>query len=213
MLKDDTVLVYIDITAITSQVFDIWICCCIQNVSQSITKNTTYLNKLRETLTDQKNWPNPKCNNTTFLKFIFALIFNHWWQIERVEEWLQHRSAHYAWWRKSDPDGTQFDRQCCPKDPVKDSNGIKTRPKQQRCVLWIEFAGRPVNRIGQSAISVAGRRKHSIRIDQQPLGGATAVVFAADLHVGGKLMSLWLCAILQWALGQLFFELNGNFYN
>ena len=32
----------------------------------------------------------------------------------------------------------------------------------------------------------ASERQHSIRIEQQPLGGAPALVFAADLKIGGN---------------------------
>lgn len=66
-----------------------------------------------------------------------------------------------------------------------DNVAVKGRPKRQRCVLWFEFSGRPLNGLTKSARSTTERRKHSVRIDQQPLGGATAIVFAADLHIGG----------------------------
>jgi len=108
-------------------------------------------------------------------------------QIDHVEEWLHHRSAHYAWWRKPVAEEPQFDRTCCPKETGKSGNvAVKDRPKRQRCILWFEFAGRPFNGLTKSATSATERRKHSIRIDQQPLGGATAIVFAADLHIGEK---------------------------
>jgi len=38
-------------------------------------------------------------------------------------------------------------------------------------------------------------RIHSIRIEQQPLGGANAIVFHSDLHIGG--IKLFLDAILK----------------
>jgi len=108
-----------------------------------------------------------------------------------VEEWLHHRSAHYAWWRKPVTQDAQFDRACCPKEIEKTNHlAVKDRPKRQRCILWFEFSGRPFNGLAKSSTPTAELRKHSIRIDQQPLGGATAIVFAADLHIGGKPVTL-----------------------
>jgi len=58
------------------------------------------------------------------------------------------------------------------------------RTKNQRCVLWFRFTGHPTTTTPASA-SVVGRR-HAIRVEQQPLGGTPALVFAADLHTGGE---------------------------
>lgn len=113
-----------------------------------------------------------------------------------MEEWLHQRSAHYAWWRKPSPQSgfntpaTAFNRQCC--DPAISKNIMvnHSQPhpvKAPRCILWFQFTGNPskrpgsnINKIPTSSVS----RTHSIRIEQQPLGGANALVFAADLHIG-----------------------------
>ena len=61
-------------------------------------------------------------------------------------------------------------------------NGITKNP---RCVLWFVFTGNPSKRPSSSRTPHTTCRHHSIRIEQQPLGGATAVVLNADLHIGG----------------------------
>lgn len=56
-------------------------------------------------------------------------------------------------------------------------------------MLWFEFTGRPSNGNAapkSAAGTLSSSRKHSVRIEQQPLGGATALIFAADLRTGGK---------------------------
>lgn len=59
--------------------------------------------------------------------------------------------------------------------------------KTPRCILWFQFTGNPSKRpvsCNSKLTDLSVSRVHSIRIEQQPLGGANALVFAADLHIG-----------------------------
>ncbi|KAI9556559.1 hypothetical protein GHT06_016349 [Daphnia sinensis] len=117
-------------------------------------------------------------------------------EIDHVEEWLQQRSAHYAWWRKFVPSSTcnptvvTFNRpSTCPdRKNLNVNHSQPKQPKAPRCVLWFQFTGNPSKprpgSCNKTAIPSAGGRMHNIRIEQQPLGGANALVFAADLHIG-----------------------------
>lgn len=60
------------------------------------------------------------------------------------------------------------------------------QPKAPRCVLWFQFTGNPSKPRPSSChkTPVSSTRMHSIRIEQQPLGGANALVFVADLRIG-----------------------------
>ena len=145
-----------------------------------------------------------------------------------MDEWLQHRSAHYAWWRKV---GTSV----CPtsvalskhQQQQQHSNDINRKTSMiakiqtdrlkppvakdySRCILWFQFTGHPFKMIkcnnnGQQqqqqqqlhatqpplSTSLLSHRHHSIRIEQQPLGGAPACVFVADLVIGGTVSINW----------------------
>ena len=59
--------------------------------------------------------------------------------------------------------------------------------KAPRCILWFQFTGNPSKRPSSCTTKIPSSsfsRMHRIRIEQQPLGGANALVFAADLHIG-----------------------------
>lgn len=113
-----------------------------------------------------------------------------------MEEWLQQRSAHYAWWRKFVPSSTcnptvvAFNRPSTYPDRkhLNVNHSQPKQPKAPRCVLWFQFTGNPSKprpgSCNKTAIPSASSRMHNIRIEQQPLGGANALVFAADLHIG-----------------------------
>lgn len=119
-------------------------------------------------------------------------------QIDHVEEWLQQRSAHYAWWRKFVPSNSVcstnpavvFNRSSYPlvNKHLNVNHSQPKQPKAPRCVLWFQFTGNPSkprpSSCNKMPISSASSRMHNIRIEQQPLGGANALVFAADLHIG-----------------------------
>ncbi|XP_045031370.1 uncharacterized protein LOC123473866 isoform X1 [Daphnia magna] len=117
-------------------------------------------------------------------------------EIDHVEEWLQQRSAHYAWWRKFVPSSTcnptvvAFNRPSTYPDRkhLNVNHSQPKQPKAPRCVLWFQFTGNPSKprpgSCNKTAIPSASSRMHNIRIEQQPLGGANALVFAADLHIG-----------------------------
>jgi hypothetical protein len=125
-----------------------------------------------------------------------------------VDEWLRHRSAHYhQWWKKSAAftvpakNLRPWYRQCCAeKEEASQIQQIASSTqtiqsslkspgsaskKNQRCVLWFQFTGHP-SKGKNKRVQSASERQHSIRIEQQPLGGAPALVFAADLKIGGN---------------------------